>query len=191
MRTIITSECDQCNLWFWIGFPLSSQNTPSLSLKDKDPKKEQAPSMDERVRSLRIAKEDRLDHQSPSGWFPWLISIVFASLCVWLAYRDDQLMASIGFQKPSSEATNQPTNLNPADSSTREPTDNSAVSTTPPNASRPSSSPATGSEKQPSSNPIALESRGYVIAKHQVLVSPQVSGPAVLMVRGGKRGAGG
>ena len=78
MRTIIVSDCDQCNFWFWIGFPLSSQNTSSLSLKDKDQKKEQAPSMDERVRSLRIAKEDRLDQQRSNGWFPWLIAIVFA-----------------------------------------------------------------------------------------------------------------
>ena len=151
---------------------MSSQNTPSLSLKDKDQKKEQEPSMDERVRSLRIAKEHRLDQQRSSGWFPWLMSIVFASLCLWLAYRDDQIMALVGFSRPSLDAKNEATNPNPGDSSTREPSDNLAA----PNASRQTNSLGTGSEKQPSSNPIALESRGYVIAKHQVLVSPQVSG---------------
>lgn len=132
--------------------------------------------MDERVRSLRIAKEHRLDQQRSSGWFPWLIAIVFASLSLWLAYRDDQLMASIGFSKPSLEATDKLTNPNSGDSSPREPSDNSAASTAQPNASRQSNGLASSSEKQPLSNPIALESRGYVIAKHQVLVSPQVSG---------------
>jgi multidrug resistance efflux pump len=45
-----------------------------------------------------------------------------------------------------------------------------------------------GSEKPTSSNPIALESRGYVIAKHQVLVSPQVSGRIIsLNIEEGRR----
>ncbi len=154
---------------------MSSQNIPSLSLKDKDPKKEQAPSIDERVRSLRIAKEDRLDHQRSVSWLPWVISILFASLCLWLANRDDQIMASIGFSRPSAEV-NDLKKPNSVDPTGREPSDDSAGPSSASNSSRQTSISASGSEKQVSSNPIALESRGYVIAKHQVLVSPQVSG---------------
>ena len=155
---------------------MSSQNIPSLSLKDTDPKKEHAPSLDERVRSLRIAKEDRLDQRRSGGWFPWLIAFLFAGLCLWLAYRDDQLMASIGFLRPTSESQNGPAKSSSSDQAKSTASKTASQQGESDNSAIPTSGNGTGSDKQSALNPIALESRGYVIAKHQVLVSPQVSG---------------
>ena len=129
--------------------------------------------MDDRVRSLKIAKEDRLDSQRPASKFSWLVSIVLAVVCGWLAYRDDRLMSSIGFERPAIdsrvEAVNPATpavsssKLEKASTSTESTASSAQLTTDKPTSDKPS-------------NPIALESRGYVIAKHQVLVSPQVSG---------------
>jgi HlyD family secretion protein len=159
---------------------LSSQEIPSLSLKDKDPKRDSASSLDARVRSLKIAKEDRLDNQRPSNRFPWMLALALCILCGWLAFRDNEIMAKLGFARPIEDANSAPVNdpntvaSNATTSKTSSTTSDAAGSQ---NASQPSSAAPSGSpEKSTSPNPIALESRGYVIAKHQVLVSPQVSG---------------
>ena len=149
---------------------MSSENTPSTLLKDRDSQRKNAPSLDDRVRSLKIAKEDRLDSQRPKSKFPWLVSIVLGIACAWLAYRDDRLMSSIGLERPDSQVQAEPVaSVAPTVASSKQDkvssSSDSAVSSSPP-----------VSDKPASSNPIALESRGYVIAKHQVLVSPQVSG---------------
>ena len=137
--------------------------------------------MDDRVRSLKIAKADRIENQSSGGYFPWLLTIVLAVTCIWLAYRDDKFMTSLGFSRPSSEANEvssvkQVSNSKPATStaSNTPVTSSSTASTTGTSSKTPDAT--LGAESKPSLNPIALESRGYVIAKHQVLVSPQVSG---------------
>ena len=154
---------------------MSSQDSPSLSLKDKDPKREHSSALDARVRSLKIAKEDRLDSQKSANWLPWLTAIVLAVACVWLAYRDDQIMARFGFARPALEV-NGSMSASPTPDS-QDPNSNSATSATSGTNSVPqTSNPTSGLDKSASTNPIALESRGYVIAKHQVLVSPQVSG---------------
>ena len=163
---------------------MSNQETPSLSLTDKD-KRANVPSLDDRVRSLKISPSDRIDSQRPGGWFPWLLSLSLAVACVWLGYRDDRIMASLGFSRPTLEsvgqpALNQPSNADASKAgnsigSKQDALSKSSATTVQSNATF----PGTGSENttKPSvSNPIALESRGYVIAKHQVLVSPQVSG---------------
>ena len=163
---------------------MSNQETPSLSLTDKD-KRANVPSLDDRVRSLKISPSDRIDSQRPGGWFPWLLSLSLAVACVWLGYRDDRIMASLGFSRPTLEsvgqpALNQPSNADASKAgnsigSKQDALSKSSAATVQSN----SALPGTGSENttKPSvSNPIALESRGYVIAKHQVLVSPQVSG---------------
>jgi HlyD family secretion protein len=146
---------------------LSSENTPSTLLKDRDSQRVNAPSMDDRVRSLRIAKGDRLDSQRPGSKFPWLVSFVLCLVCAWLAYRDDRLMSSIGFERPGSEVPVEPVGAStPTVASSKQDRVSTSSDLT----------AAAVSDKPASSNPIALESRGYVIAKHQVLVSPQVSG---------------
>lgn len=150
---------------------MSSQEIPSLSLKDKDPKRENSSSLDARVRSLKIAKEDRLDHRKSSGWFPWLLAIVLGALCSWLAYRDDEIMANFGLVRSN------PKRLVVAESGADKETSDSTTSAAPTNnPATEFSSPLSSTVKTLPSNSIALESRGYVIAKHQVLVSPQVSG---------------
>lgn len=126
---------------------------------------------------MKIAKEDRLDYQKSGGKFPWLVSFVLALTCAWLAYRDDEIMAKVGVARPTADANK---TAAPTVAATNNPsTTNAATSSTPSSSTTPSTqTPAqnSGAEKSTSPNPIALESRGYVIAKHQVLVSPQVSG---------------
>jgi len=142
-------------------------------MKDRDSPRENAPSLDDRVRSLKIAKEDRLDSQRPTSKFPWLVSIVLAVVCGWLAYRDDRLMSSIGFERPAIDSRVEAVNpATPAVSSSK--LEKASTSTESTASSAQLTSDKSASDKP--SNPIALESRGYVIAKHQVLVSPQVSG---------------
>ena len=173
--TIINADADTIFTLNSTGFPLNSQDTPSLALKDKDPKRENASALDARVRSLKIAKEDRLDNQKSGSWFPWLTSMVLAAVCIALAYRDDQIMAKFGFAEPAPEVKNSVGESSAPDSpiaNNNSSTSATAVTNTVPQTPNPTS----GAEKLAAANPIALESRGYVIAKHQVLVSPQVSG---------------
>jgi HlyD family secretion protein len=104
-----------------------------------------------------------------------------ASALLWLAYRDDKLMASLGFPRTATEdgpvSGSQPAPSNAGSSTTK----STSAATTPPSS-------AEASPKQGPSNPISLESRGYVIAKHQVLVSPQVSGRIIsLNIEEGRR----
>ena len=170
---------------------MNSQEIPSISLKDKDPKREHSSALDARVRSLKIAKEDRLNSQKSGGWFPWLMALVLAVACVWLAYRDDEIMSKIGFARASRESQS---DVNVTEDSSIKPAvaNSSTSSTAHGDPGLQSSNPPTGSEKSTSPNPIALESRGYVIAKHQVLVSPQVSGRILsLNIEEGRRVAKG
>ncbi len=163
---------------------MSSQETPSLSLTDKD-KRGNVPSLDDRVRSLKISPSDRIDNQRSGGWFPWILSFSLAVACVWLSYRDNRIMASLGFSRPNLEsegpsALKQPNNAGASETgnSLGSKQDASAKSGASTNQSI-AAVQGTGSENSSKpliTNPIALESRGYVIAKHQVLVSPQVSG---------------
>lgn len=151
-------------------------------------------SIDDRVRSLKIAKADRLDSRKGSSWFPWLLSIVLACVCGWLLFRDQELLARFGFVTPSDSAAIESSDAKASGLSERDP---GRVLTTSPTASPTElkseeksltkstrsanstlqNSASSESNSRPvASNPIALESRGYVIAKHQILVSPQVSG---------------
>lgn len=146
---------------------MSSQNTSSL---------------DDRVRSLKIAKSDRLDSQPSSRPLPWVLTLLLAGVCAWLAYRDDRLMSLIGIARPVTESTG--ASSSPSTATAPTPKQEKVVS---PSEAAVASS-AASSEKPTSSNPIALESRGYVIAKHQVLVSPQVSGRIIsLNIEEGRR----
>jgi multidrug resistance efflux pump len=167
---------------------LSTPNTPQLSHRDKDLKSEiAAGSLADRVRSLKIAKEDRLDNQKSGSRFPWILSLILGVALLWLLYRDDKIMASLGFSRPVVDAKGKPGSLVKSSSGAVASTPDRASSKTTQAASTPSQSPSNAT-KSSSSNPIALESRGYVIAKHQVLVSPQVSGRIIsLNIEEGRR----
>ena len=166
---------------------MSTPNTPPLSHRDKDLKSEiAAGSLADRVRSLKIAKEDRLDNQKSGSRFPWILSLILGVALLWLLYRDDKIMASLGFSRPVVDAKGKPGSPVKSSSGAVASTPDRASSKTTQAASTPSQSPS--NTKSSSSNPIALESRGYVIAKHQVLVSPQVSGRIIsLNIEEGRR----
>lgn len=105
---------------------------------------------------------------------------------LWLLYRDDKIMASLGFSRPGVDAKGKPGSLVKSSRGAVASAPDRASSKTTQAASTPSQSPS--DTKSSSSNPIALESRGYVIAKHQVLVSPQVSGRIIsLNIEEGRR----
>jgi HlyD family secretion protein len=157
---------------------LNSPNPSTLSLKDKEKESAVArPSIDDRVRSLKIAKSDRIDSQRSGGFLPWLLVFLLAGLCGWLSYRDKELLSKLGLAaKPESSATSS------ASTSPAKPTEvtttkaSPSVSSNSPSIEKAISESDARTDSPPPPNKIALESRGYVIAKHQVLVSPQVSG---------------
>ncbi len=116
--------------------------------------------------------------------------MLLAGALIWLAYRDDKLMASLGFSRPVDDiSTSQPSSSPNASTTSGSPTTKTIPKTTSSSASTSTSSSMDGvATKQGAPNPIALESRGYVIAKHQVLVSPQVSGRVIsLNIEEGRR----
>lgn len=162
---------------------MSSQSTPLPPTGEKIPGRDATLSLDARVRSLKIAKEDRLDNQRSGSWFPWILVIALGIVCTWLAYRDDKIASLVGFTRPTDEQKIADTPPTPAANVSTKPAPTTA--TTPTKSPTPSSGNDVPSG---TSNPIALESRGYVIAKHQVLVSPQVSGRIVsLNIEEGRR----
>lgn len=164
---------------------MSTQNTPQLSNREKDLKSEIASrELADRVRSLKIAKEDRLDNQRSGSRFPWILSLILGVALLWLLYRDDKIMSSLGFSRPNADAISKPGSKpkSPA-GAVADASERASAKTT-----HTASKSATNSTKSSSPNPISLESRGYVIAKHQVLVSPQVSGRIIsLNIEEGRR----
>jgi HlyD family secretion protein len=164
---------------------LSTQNNPQLSTREKDLKSEIASGvLADRVRSLKIAKEDRLDNQRSGSRFPWILSLILGVALLWLLYRDDKIMSSLGFSRPNADTMSKPGSKpkSPA-GAVADASERASAKTT-----QTASKSATNSTKSSSPNPIALESRGYVIAKHQVLVSPQVSGRIIsLNIEEGRR----
>ncbi|MCE3017203.1 MAG: HlyD family secretion protein [Pirellula sp.] len=164
---------------------MSTQNIPQLSSKEKDLKSEIASrELAERVRSLKIAKEDRLDNQRSGSRLPWILSLILGVALLWLLYRDDKIMSSLGFSKPNADAISKPRSKpNSPTGAVADASERAYAKTT-----QTVSKSATNSTKSSSPNPISLESRGYVIAKHQVLVSPQVSGRIIsLNIEEGRR----
>ena len=164
---------------------MSTQNNPQLSTREKDLKSEIASGvLADRVRSLKIAKEDRLDNQRSGSRFPWILSLILGVALLWLLYRDDKIMSSLGFSRPNADTMSKPGSKpkSPA-GAVADASERASAKTT-----QTASKSATNSTKSSSPNPIALESRGYVIAKHQVLVSPQVSGRIIsLNIEEGRR----
>lgn len=162
---------------------MSSQSTPLPPTGEKIPGRDATLSLDARVRSLKIAKEDRLDNQRSGSWFPWILVIALGIVCTWLAYRDDKIASLVGFTRPTDEQKIADTPPTPAANVSTKPAPTTATT------AAKSPTPSSGNDAPSgTSNPIALESRGYVIAKHQVLVSPQVSGRIVsLNIEEGRR----
>lgn len=147
---------------------ITMQNTDTKERRLELPTKT---SIDARVQSLKLNKSDRSSGERRGGIFPWMIVLVLLGLSGWLLSRDRQLLAKIGIETANAEAAS---NENGSPNSTRPANSDTAASSDPNTNSSGVKEPT--KQTQASSGMIALESRGYVIAKHQVLVSPQVSG---------------
>lgn len=132
----------------------------------------------DKVRALRLPPGGG-GGTSRGGTLGWFFCIVLSVVVAWLAMREraikskfEQILASGEFVTADSNASAAPTSAGAA------PGDRQGGSQAPPTAA------AVGE--------IALESKGYVIPAHQILVSPQVSGRLLrLLVEEGVRVAKG
>jgi multidrug resistance efflux pump len=103
--------------------------------------------LSERVRSLRLS--DRAIHSSPFPLLPWFLVFVLVLACGGLAYYAFLVERSPASSEAVAELTEKKGEENPL-----------AVSATP----------------APSKSGKALEAKGYIVAVHQVQVSPKVGG---------------
>jgi HlyD family secretion protein len=104
----------------------------------------------ERVRSLRLPRQNTAG-SATGRWFPWVLCLALAGSTAALGY----LRYTEG-QKPALPDANTPVTAN-----------------TPPKSSPIAAAPAA------SSGGFALESKGYIIPAHQILISPKVNGMVV------------
>lgn len=118
-------------------------------------------SLGERVKSLRLGAAP----ESPPArrsWLPWMLCLLLAASNLWLVY------VAYGPRAQTSAETS--ATVPPENSPT------TAATTVP------------SGETAPKPGELVLESKGYIIAAHQILVSPKVSGMIVkLFVEEGKR----
>jgi len=158
--------------------PLSASiPPPPPTPKDNSAGMAKSLALDARVRSLKIAKSDRIGQRTSANWFPWTLAIAMTGLCLWLLSRDQQLMTQFGFAKSDSASLAPQSPTNSTNSNEPRRLTNVSEDRTGKVAAKPKESTETANPNAPGgADRIALESRGYVIAKHQVLVSPQVSG---------------
>jgi HlyD family secretion protein len=112
-----------------------------------------ATKLSERVQALRMPPIER-EHRSAR--LPWILCAVLLSATAWLGYLVVTSAPSISASP--SVASDPPVATSKADAGTQ-PTGTSAKSAAP--------------EKE---QKVVLESKGYIIAAHQILVSPKVSG---------------
>lgn len=173
---------------------MDSETTTSLDLKDKTGKKDATsnlatakPALDAdlraRVQSLKISKDDKAGGNQRPSRLPWFISIVLAALLIGVISRDPSVIG-LSQKEPVSETSDR-------DNDKSSGTNASAITganNKAPNAETTSMKEdknrnsggkeklATTSAAKLDPNAIVHQSSGYVVPRHQVLVSPQVSG---------------
>jgi multidrug resistance efflux pump len=113
---------------------------------------ERATKLSERVQALRMPP---IEHQPRSAWLPWTLCAVLALGVVWLGYL--VLVAAPAKTVSQSVAADPP---------------GAAPQTAGPQAVAPPAKTVAAEKEQK----VVLESKGYIIAAHQILVSPKVSG---------------
>lgn len=111
----------------------------------------------DRVRSLKLS--DTTVRRRSSATFPWILTLIFASTSAYLAYKESTRSLS---EMPSANGSPALTNT-PSGASSDTSSESNSGTATPPAA-------------VPTSDRIALESKGYLVPAHQILVSPKVSG---------------
>ncbi|MDA0658316.1 MAG: efflux RND transporter periplasmic adaptor subunit [Planctomycetota bacterium] len=114
-----------------------------------------------RVRSLRLTEDLKSTSNLRSPVIPWVLCVLLTMLTGWLAYRQ---WAADGARRVSSEPIAVGTNSGrlkaPASAGQDAPLEPNLVS----------------DRAENGSNAVVLESKGYIVPRNQVLVSPQVSG---------------
>ncbi|MCA9185683.1 MAG: efflux RND transporter periplasmic adaptor subunit [Planctomycetales bacterium] len=140
---------------------------------------ESSASLGDRVRSLRLPEDVKNGHRKKTAWLPWTLCVVLTLVTGWLLY--DRMQGP-----PRSTASSSSPNL----------ADDSRTSGIPPanttdSAGSQRSTPVgsgDASAKHLSDSDIALESKGYIIPRRKILVSPQVNGRLIqLNIEEGQR----
>lgn len=128
-------------------------------------------SLSDKVRSLRLATPESSGPEPGTSRLPWFLTIVLTCLIVYLGY---ELYVVKTIPAPDSTSTQQGTKSESG--SVRD------------------SSPATGKRNEnalpatAAPGSVVLESKGYIIPAHQILVTPKVTGMVVkLTIEEGKR----
>lgn len=117
------------------------------------------PALSDRVRSLRLS--DRHARRRTTSGLAWTLVIILAAVTSFLGYREYQRGDLFGTRAAIAAATTDP-----------EAVPDSTADTPAPEAGANRAAPAAVAD----SGSIALESKGYLIPAHQILVSPKVSG---------------
>jgi multidrug resistance efflux pump len=112
------------------------------------------PELRERVQGLKLPKPEERPPSGKAGWFFAFLGVALASwfFALWWTRSSDLLFQS--FEQPVEATSTTP-------------------KTTPAGAASPAKSSGTTAA---ATDAIALESKGYIIPAHQILVSPKVSG---------------
>lgn len=134
----------------------STSSAPSKS-RSEEPAENLA--LSDRVRSLRLS--DRHTRRRTTSGLAWTLVIILAAVTSLLGYREYQRGDMFGPRPAVVAATTDP-----------EAVPDSTASTPSPAAGENRAAPAPVAD----SGSIALESKGYLIPAHQILVSPKVSG---------------
>lgn len=123
-----------------------------------------------RVESLRLPQQ--VVHRGSSGWFGWLLSMVIVGAAVFLVTWNFVPARQGGaVSVVTTTATGGPPSAAPAVNSKQE----GAPATTARPPANPQS-PAPAVVAQAAQGEFALESKGYIVPAHQILVTPQVNG---------------
>jgi HlyD family secretion protein len=145
------------------------------SLKATPPDDNGRVSLSDRVRSLRLVNTSGSAAKPRSAWLPWgltAIALATAAAFGWRAYR---LAPAGSSQVAEQSADGEAGNAN----GDRSPTTNTSGSTA--LGGSPGSTAATGE--------VVLDSKGYLIAAHQIQLSPQVGGEIIWLDPNFKEGA--
>jgi HlyD family secretion protein len=143
------------------SIPRVEDGKPSPSLSLSPPRTDRQRVLSERVQSLRMP-EAGVPRRARANWLPWLLCVILLATTLW---------------RGGLSLTSAPAN------SDRDTEGDDAAATTAPGSSQPAGAQSASSTSAGSSTPgaangrrVVLESKGYIIAAHQILVSPKVSG---------------
>lgn len=134
-------------------------------------------SLSERVRLLRLPEETRRSTQA-RPWLPWTLTVLFGLSTGYLGYREWVGLSVRGVAGGGKGIA--ASGAGSGEKSVTRPTANSGSSE--------ASASATATAPTSSPGGVVLESKGYIVPAHQILVSPKISGMIVtLSIEEGRR----